>query len=110
MSIGVPVAACMRVPPAVRPPKRMPESTVLAFDVEAVHDQVVQSQLATLNKDERSREAINLLVYNTYMGPGQVQTLKGGALNSILESELNQWTRKYFNTGLTFGIDTYDQY
>lgn len=82
----------------------------IAFDVEAVHDQVVQSQLATLNKDERSREAINLLVYNTYMGPGQVQTLKGGALNSILESELNQWTRKYFNTGLTFGIDTYDQY
>ena len=71
---------------------------------------VVQNQLATFSQEERTRQALNLLIYNTYTAPGAAKSGSGGsmannALYSLVENELNKYTRK---TGFTFGVDSYN--
>lgn len=83
------------------------------FDLEAPNDQDVQTQLSVLNKDERSRQAINLMLYGLYSGPGQIDSriTANSAVYGLLEGEINQWARKYLDgANISFGIDTYDQY
>jgi hypothetical protein len=89
----------------------------IIFDLETPNDQYIQNQLSTYSAEERSREALNLMIYGTYTGPGSASvsnsatsSITNNALNSFLESELNQWSRKYLgNMGLTFGVDSYNQ-
>lgn len=84
----------------------------IAFDLTAPNDQAIQTQLAAFSAEERTKQAMNLLIYGTYTGPGTVNTgtNANNTLNNFVEKELNQWTRKYLkNTNLTFGIDTYNQ-
>ncbi|MDL2282899.1 translocation/assembly module TamB [Odoribacter sp. OttesenSCG-928-G04] len=84
----------------------------ITFDLATPNDQYIQNQLATYSAEERSREALNLMIYGTYSGPGSSNTgnISNNALNNFVEKELNQWSRKYLkNAGLTFGLDSYDQ-
>lgn len=84
----------------------------ITFDLTAPNDQAIQTQLAAFSAEERTKQAMNLLIYGTYTGPGTVNTgtNANNTLNNFVEKELNQWTRKYLkNTNLTFGIDTYNQ-
>lgn len=88
------------------------EQPQVTFDLAASNDQALQTQLAAFSQEERAKQALNLLIYGTYSGPGTTEV--GGnannTLNNFVEKELNQWTRKYLkNSGLTFGIDTYNQ-
>ncbi len=82
----------------------------LTFDLSAPNDMVVQNQLATFSPEERRREALNLLIYNTYTAPG-ASTEKGSgniannAIYGFVENELNKYTRK---AGLTVGLDSRD--
>lgn len=88
---------------------RQPQIT---FDLTAPSDQAIQTQLAAFSAEERTKQAMNLLIYGTYTAPGTVNNGANAAntLNNFVEKELNQWTRKYLkNTNLTFGIDTYNQ-
>lgn len=88
---------------------RQPQIT---FDLTAPSDQAIQTQLAAFSAEERTKQAMNLLIYGTYTAPGTVNNGASAAntLNNFVEKELNQWTRKYLkNTNLTFGIDTYNQ-
>ncbi len=83
----------------------------ISFDLSAPNDMVVQNQLATFSQEERTRQALNLLIYNTYTAPGAAKsgttsgTMANNALYSLVENELNKYTRK---TGFTFGVDTYN--
>lgn len=82
----------------------------ITFDLSAPNDMVVQNQLATFSQEERTRQALNLLIYNTYTAPGAAKSSSGGnmannALYSLVENELNKYTRK---TGFTFGVDSYN--
>lgn len=88
------------------------EHPQITFDLAATNDQAIQSQLNAFSQEERTKQALNLLIYGTYSGPGTTDV--GGnannTLNNFVEKELNQWTRKYLkNSGLTFGINTYNQ-
>lgn len=88
---------------------RQPQIT---FDLSAPNDQAIQGQLAAFSSEERTKQAMNLLIYGTYSGPGTMNTGNNAnnTLNNFVEKELNQWTRKYLkNSGLTFGIDSYNQ-
>lgn len=88
---------------------RQPQIT---FDLTAPGDQAIQMQLAAFSAEERTKQAMNLLIYGAYTAPGTVNNGANAAntLNGFVEKELNQWTRKYLkNTNLTFGIDTYNQ-
>lgn len=84
----------------------------ITFDLSAPNDMTLQNQLATYSPEERTKQALNLLINSTYTGPGSAGS-GGGAnntLNNFIEKELNQWSRKNLkNVGLTFGIDSYNQ-
>lgn len=81
----------------------------ITFDLSAPNDMVIQNQLATFSPEERTKQAMNLLIYGTYTGPGSVGSASGNMANNALygfvENELNKYTRK---TGLTFGFDSYN--
>ena len=55
---------------------------------------------------------MNLLIYNTYSGPGTSTSsslTSGNPLNSFIQKELNQWAQNNLkNIDVSFGIDSYD--
>lgn len=82
----------------------------ITFDMSAPNDMVIQNQLATFSPEERSRQALNLLIYNTYTAPGAASStananLANNALYGFVENELNKYTRR---AGLTVGFDSYN--
>lgn len=83
----------------------------ITFDLAAPNDLSIQNQLSSLTAEQRSSQAMNLLIYNTYNGPGTVA--KGNStnpLNTFVERELNQWAQDNLKgVDLSFGIDTYNQ-
>lgn len=88
------------------------EKLDITFDLTAEGDITIQNQLAAMTPEERSREAMNMMIYGTYSGPGTVakSNASDNAINNFVENELNQWSRKHLkNMDLTFGINTYNQ-
>lgn len=85
------------------------ESPEISFDLNAPSDMVIQNQLATLSPEERTRQAMNLLIYGTYSGPGAVSSgnsnVANNALYGFVENELNKYSRKI---GVTLGVDSYN--
>lgn len=82
----------------------------ITFDLSAPNDMVIQNQLATFSQEERTRQALNLLIYNTYTAPGAAKSATGSnvannAIYSFVENELNKYTRK---AGITIGVDSYN--
>lgn len=83
----------------------------VSFDLKTTDDLSIQNQLASLTAEQRAAQAMNLLIYNTYNGPGTVgkSNITGNPLNSFIQQELNQWARNNLkNIDLSFGIDSYD--
>ncbi|WP_270488329.1 translocation/assembly module TamB domain-containing protein [Butyricimonas synergistica] len=88
------------------------EKPDITFDLAAEGDITIQNQLAAMTPEERSREAMNMMIYGSYSGPGTVakSNASDNAINNFVERELNQWSRKHLkNMDLTFGINTYNQ-
>lgn len=82
----------------------------VTFDLAAPDDLSMQNTLRSLTPEQRAMQAMNLLIYNTYNGPGttaKVQT--GNPLNAFIQKELNQWAQNSLKgVDLSFGIDSYD--
>lgn len=82
----------------------------VTFDLSAPDDLSMQNALRSLTPEQRAMQAMNLLIYNTYNGPGttaKVQT--GNPLNAFIQKELNQWAQNSLKgVDLSFGIDSYD--
>lgn len=86
------------------------ENLSVSFDLSAPEDLTLQNQLASLTAEQRASQAMSLLIYNTYTGPGTSTTrsdLLGNPLNSFLEKELNQWAQGLKGIDLSFGINSY---
>ena len=86
------------------------ENLSVSFDLAAPEDLTLQNQLASLTAEQRASQAMSLLIYNTYTGPGTSTTrsdLLGNPLNSFLEKELNQWAQGLKGIDLSFGINSY---
>lgn len=83
----------------------------IKFDLSAPNDMVIQNQLATFSSEERTRQALNLLIYNSYTAPGAATfksnntNMANDAIYSFVENELNKYTRK---AGLTVGFDSHE--
>lgn len=80
------------------------------FDLSAPEDLTLQNQLASLTPEQRQNQAMSLLIYNTYSGPGtSAKVNTGNPLNSFITKELNQWAQNSLpGVELSFGIDSYD--
>ncbi|MDE6460670.1 MAG: translocation/assembly module TamB, partial [Paramuribaculum sp.] len=84
----------------------------VAFDLSTNDDITVQNELASMSPDQRANQAMNMLLYNVYSGPGTKAStnLSGNPLYSFLESQINSWAANNIRgVDISFGIDQYDK-
>lgn len=84
----------------------------VAFGLSTNDDITVQNELSSMTPEQRATQAMNLLLYNTYTGPGTTGTsnLAGNPLYSFLASQLNSWAaRNIRGVDISFGIDQYNK-
>ncbi|MDE6812203.1 MAG: translocation/assembly module TamB domain-containing protein [Muribaculaceae bacterium] len=84
----------------------------IVFDLSTDDDITLKNELESMTPDQRSTQAMNLLVTGRYQGAG-LKTLQGNMgenmLYSLVESSLNSLASKYVKgVDLSFGIDQYD--
>ena len=88
------------------------DQMTVKFDLATNDDITIQNELQSMSADQRANQAMNLLLYNVYSGPGTRadSNLGGNALYSFLESQLNSWAANNIKgVDLSFGINQYDQ-
>ena len=88
------------------------ENMNVNFDLSTNDDITVQNELQSMSPEQRANQAMNLLLYNTYTGPGTSASsnLSGNPLYSFLESKLNSWmANNVKGVDISFGIDQYDR-
>ena len=81
----------------------------ISFDVSS-NDQYITSVFSTLSKDERMKQAINLLIFERIELPNMASSSDyvTQQINQFWESQLNQLTKSAIKgVDLSFGIDTY---
>lgn len=84
----------------------------LAFTLACPDDMTVENEITSMSPDQRSSQAMNLLIYNTYTGPGTTtdRAPSTAMLYSYLSSQLNSWAAKTIKgVDLSFGINQYDK-
>lgn len=84
----------------------------VAFDMATNDDMTVANELQSMTPEQRANQAMNLLLYNVYTGPGTRgnASLAGNPLFSFLESQVNSWVANNIKgVDLSFGIDQYDR-
>lgn len=83
----------------------------VVFDLSTDDDITVQNELSSMSPEQRANQAINLLLYSTYTGPGTTANanLSGNPLFSFLESQVNTWMANNIKAvDISFGIDQYN--
>ncbi len=85
----------------------------VVFDLSTLDDITIANELSSMTPQQRANQAMNLLLYGMYMGPGAQHSTGGaptGALFSFLESRINDWAANTIKgVDLSFGIDQYDR-
>ena len=68
----------------------------VAFDLSTDDDLTIANELQSMSAEQRANQAMNMLLYNVYTGPGTKASgnLSGNPLYSFLESQLNSWAAK----------------
>ena len=84
----------------------------LTFDMEVPDDLTIQDQLAQMTAEERSRDAIKMLITQQYDAPGVSSKMNSSnAINSFIQKEINQFAGSMLKgVDLSVGIDSYDEY
>ncbi len=89
------------------------EHLSIVFDAEAPGDMAIQNELSAMTAEQRASQAMSLLIYNMYTGPGassQGDIFSGNPLNQFLQNELNKWSRNNLKgVDLSFGISSTDE-
>ena len=84
----------------------------VSFDLSTGDDITVQNELSSMSPEQRATQAMNLLLYNVYVGAGTKANanLYGNPLYSFLESQVNTWmANNVKGVDISFGIDQYDK-
>ncbi len=84
----------------------------VAFNLATNDDLTISNELQGMSPEQRANQAMNLLLYNTYTGPGTKATssLSGNPLFSFLEGQINSWAANNIRgVDISFGIDQYDK-
>lgn len=82
----------------------------IGFNLTAPEDMTISNELAAMTEEQRSEQALSMLLYNTYTGGSNTDNSFNDnvALNTFLQKELNQWARNSLkNVDLSFGVDSY---
>ena len=83
------------------------ENLSLAFEISAPDNAEVQNQLATMGPDERSKQAVAMLITGIYLADAGSSGgfNMGSALNSVLSSQLNSLMGNIKNANLSVGVE-----
>ncbi len=84
----------------------------VAFDLATDDDVTVANELQSMSPDQRANQAMNMLLYGIYTGPGTKgdASITGNALYSFLESQINSWmANNVKGVDISFGINQYDR-
>lgn len=84
----------------------------VAFDLDTDEDVTVRNELQSMSPEQRANQAMNLLLYNMYTGPGTKgnANITGNPLYSFLSSTLNTWmANNVKGVDISFGIDQYER-
>ena len=85
----------------------------VTFDLSTEADMTIANELSGMTQEQRSTQAMNLLLYGAYTGgsTGSTGALSGENMAfSFLESSLNKWAANNISgVDLSFGIDQYDK-
>lgn len=88
------------------------ENPKIQFDLSTDDDLSLKNELESMTPDQRSTQAMNLLITGRYQGAGlktMNNNLGENMLYSLVESSLNNLASKYVKgVDLSFGIDQYD--
>ncbi|MCK9159181.1 MAG: translocation/assembly module TamB, partial [Bacteroidaceae bacterium] len=85
----------------------------LTFDLDAPNDAAMQNELATMDAQERGKQAIALMVTGTYLGSNTKTSTNsnlnmGTALNTVLMGQVNSLVGNMRNANLSFGVENYN--
>lgn len=83
----------------------------VAFDLSTNDDLTIENELTSMSAEQRANQAMNMLLYNQYTGPGTKANanLTGNPLYSFLAGQLNSWAANNIRgVDISFGIDQYD--
>ncbi len=88
------------------------ENLDLSFDLIVPEDLTIQNQLAQMTPEERSRQAMTMIITQVYSGPGTTSKMNSNtAINSFIQKEINQFAGSMIKgVDLSVGIDSYDDY
>lgn len=82
------------------------------FDLSTDGDVTIANELSSMTAEQRSTQAMNLLLYNTYTGTSTKATsnLSGNMAYSFLASSLNKWAASAITgVDVSFNINQYDK-
>ena len=88
------------------------EQMDITFDLATEQDITISNELQSMSAEQRASQAMNLLLYNIYTGPGTRgnANIGGNTLYSFLESQINSWAANNIKgVDLSFGINQYDK-
>lgn len=82
------------------------EAMNVNFDLATNDDITIENELASMSTDQRANQAMNLLLYGSYTGPGTKASTMGNPLYTLLESQLNNLASSAIKgVDISFGID-----
>ena len=83
----------------------------VAFDLSTDDDISVANELSSMSPDQRANQAMNLMLYHVYTGPGtKANSSLSNPLYSFLAGQLNEWAANTIKgVDVSFGIDQYDR-
>ncbi len=88
------------------------EQMDVKFDLSAPDDLSMTNELESMSAEQRANQAMNMLLYNMYTGPGTSGSanLSVNPLFSFLESQINNWAAQNIKgVDVSFNIDKYNQ-
>lgn len=82
-----------------------------AFDLSTNDDISVANELESMSAEQRANQAMNLLLYHVYSGPGtRADASMSNPLYSFLAGQLNTWAAQAIKgVDVSFGINQYDK-
>lgn len=94
--------------------KQQLENLSLQFTLASPENTAMQNQLNALSEEQRAKQAVTLMVTGMYIadgsGGGKVNINMGSALNSFLQSEINNIAGSALKSvDITFGMEKYDE-
>lgn len=84
----------------------------VAFELSTPDDITIANELSSMSAEQRASQAMNMLLYNVYSGPGATANtnFSGNPLYAFVESRVNSWVANNVKfVDISFGIDQYDK-